>query len=690
MPDETSNSGPEKTGEANSALSHACRLIVEHAPEVLALIGPEGSVTYVNSHVTSVLGYVPSTVTGHNIFDYIHPEDAARAALEFSDTIQNEGERPPSVLRLKNSSGQWVPFEVVASNQLQNPKIKAVIFSARDLQFRKDIESAIRASNDDTEKHILDRVTELARTNSVLRIENQRRIDAESDLRRSVSVLHATLDSTADGILVVSTEGKVVTCNKRFIEMWNISCTSPIGVDDERLLAIVADQITSPNEFLVKVRALYEDPLATSFDELHLRDGRIFERYSQPQRLNSDVIGRVWSFRDVTRARQLELELRQSQKMEALGRLAGGVAHDFNNLLMLISGYSTQLLENPATEDVRSISDEILQLTKRAASVTKQLLAFSRKLPDVPTVVDLNATVLSLESMLRRLLSDQIALQISVTATPEPVFIDASQIEIAILNLAINAQDAMPEGGTLSIITSNTDRTSEVGKPAESFAVLEVSDTGHGMNAETKARAFEPFFTTKQLGKGTGLGLSTVFGIVERSGGRIEVDSEPSKGSTFRIFLPHSVAAYDITQMREAEDVPSTAAGAYRGKETILLAEDEGGIRAMTRAYLESLGYHVLEARDGAEAVLLAKDYSGTIDAVVTDMLMPGIRGDSAINQIRNSRPNIKALIMSGYTDQDFPLEMGEVLYKPFEFPELGRRLRELLDHYRISQDAAD
>ena len=398
-------------------------------------------------------------------------------------------------------------------------------------------------------------------------------------------------------------------------------------------------------------------------------------------RLCADASGRPCLFEgffeNVTEKRRLEDQLRQSQKMDAIGRLTAGVAHDFNNLLMLISGYVSQLTENPSLAEGHATCEQILAITKRAASVTKQLLTFSRKLPSEPTMADLNAIVLDMERILRRLLSDQVQLQIAVSSDPHPVWVDVSQIELMLINLAINAQDAMPEGGLLSIATTSEVHSSEENGPggnSQLFAVLQVSDTGHGIAPEVQAHIFEPFFTTKQLGKGTGLGLSTVLGIVERAGGHIKVVSELNRGTTFKICLP---------QLRDASAVPFGAPAELppsRGIETILLAEDESGIRAMTRAYLETLGYCVIEAADGPEAILRSSEYRGQIDLVLTDVLMPGIRGDAAVEEIRKERPGIKAIFMSGYTDHDIAGTFDNILHKPFEFPELGRRVRMVLD----------
>jgi signal transduction histidine kinase len=457
------------------------------------------------------------------------------------------------------------------------------------------------------------------------------------------------------------------------MEMWKIDSKCTVGKNDQDLLAYVTEQLRSPNEFLDKVQALYEAPSATSFDVLYLKDGRIFERYSQPQRIDGKVVGRVWSFRDVTRARSLELELRQSQKMEALGRLAGGIAHDFNNLLMLISGYMAQLMES-ATPAQRDVCQQLIATTKRAAGVTKQLLAFSRKLPDQAKVADLNEIVIGMGAMLRRLLSDQTELQLSVSSDPQPVKVDASRIELIIMNLAINAQDAMPKGGSLSIATTDVTKSEGNGSRKRKYSVLRMSDAGTGMSPEVRKHIFEPFFTTKGIGKGTGLGLSTVLGIVHESGGHIEVDSEPNRGTTFLVYLPRT------EETLAASTAPASTAAPGRGQETILLAEDEAGIRALTKAYLEGLGYLVLAAADGKEAIKISQEYEGVIHLVLTDLLMPGTRGDAAVEEIRKTRPNINAILMSGYVDSEPTFNAERMLHKPFEFPELGRRLREVLD----------
>jgi two-component system cell cycle sensor histidine kinase/response regulator CckA len=654
------------------------RTLIHNISDIVALIDPEGIVRFVNPRMEIVLGYSANDVLGRNIFDFIHPEDVQRATLEFSETIQRQGENVPSVLRLRDVTGAWVPFEIIANNQLRDPEIQGVIFTARDVRYREEVEVAIRSANVDMQERAEDRTSELAKRNAALRIENQSRLQTEKQLQQAISLLNATLDATADGILVVATDGKVVSCNQRFLEMWGIDCRSTIGHRDEELLKLALPQLQDSAQFLTKVKELYSNPEATSFDVLQMKDGRIFERYSQPQRTGERVVGRVWSFRDITQARNLEHELRQSQKMEAVGRLAGGVAHDFNNLLMLMSGYLSQLANDSALAGGhKSVVEQLLATTKRGAALTRQLLAFSRKDQVAPTVADINEIVLNMEGLLRRLLFDSIHLEISLAGDPLYIFLDVNQVELAIMNLAVNAQDAMPGGGTLSIATSH-ESLAVTGTGGETsmidYAVLEVTDTGHGMTPDIQSHIFEPFFTTKEPGKGTGLGLATVYGIVQRAEGQIKISSGPNQGTSFRVYLRQTAVAPG-TKKVAPEKMP-----AARGHVTILLAEDEAGIRAMTRAYLEGLGYRVLEAADGTEAITLAREYREIIDLVLTDVMMPGMRGDEVVKAIRQDRPEVQAIFISGFAEGSSIDRSLEILEKPFEFPDLAHRIRALLD----------
>jgi len=662
---------------AITASEKQLRSLVETISEIVVLVDAQGTISFISPQVERVLGYPAEEIKGKNIFDFIHPDDRERAAAEYSKTIQELGEAVPSMLRVRTRAGEWIPFEIIGNNQLNDPDVAAVVFTARDLRYRREAEKAVREANADFEKRVEQRTMELAKANAALRIENQQRRYTEAQLQESLSLLHSTLESTADGILVVSKDGRVSTCNRRFLDMWNIPQMAVAGLRwDVDLRAIAVPQLQDIDEFQAKVEELTRHPDAVSFDTIRFKDGRIFERCSQPQRIGDEIVGRVWSFRDVTHAREIEDELRQAQKMEAVGRLAGGMAHDFNNMLMLISGYAGQMLEDSRLpERYRTTAQQLVDATKRAAGLTRQLLAFSRKQPVMPRVLDLNRVVSDMQKLLQRLLSDRVQLVIHLQDEPVLIHADPSQIELMIMNLAINARDAMAEGGTL---TMRSRRLSLPGggktqAPQMEYALLEVADTGHGMSPEIKKHIFEPFFTTKEPGRGTGLGLSTVYGIVEAAEGHISVETEPEQGAIFRIYLPLATGA--VFEEAQVQEAPPRS-----GHETILLVEDEGGIRAMTKVYLETLGYSVLEAGSSTEAERVSREYPGEIDLVVTDIVMPGKRGDEMLREIRKSRPETAGIFISGFADvQDLDASIP-VLEKPFAFPGLGRRVRETLD----------
>jgi PAS domain S-box-containing protein len=389
---------------------------------------------------------------------------------------------------------------------------------------------------------------------------------------------------------------------------------------------------------------------------------------------------------DITETRTLELQLRQAQKMEAIGRLAGGIAHDFNNLLMVISGYSEFLLERLGPDPkLRGPAQEISNATQRATSLTRQLLAFSRKQMLAPKILDLNEVVAENLKMLTRMIGEDIDLVMVPGAALGAVRADPGQIDQVIMNLAVNARDAMPHGGKLTIETANVTldenftRTHSPLTPGD-YIMLALSDTGIGMDAETQSRIFEPFFTTKGA-KGTGLGLSTVYGIVKQSGGFIFVDSQPQRGTSFRAYFPRVDAREDPAATQESLSLSR----APHGQETILLVEDESNLRRLARHYLETQGYKILEAEDGAAALQIVDGYPGTINLLLTDVIMPGMNGRELAAHISQLLPEVRVLYMSGYTEDavghDGTLDAGiSLLQKPFSLPALRDRVREVLD----------
>jgi len=389
--------------------------------------------------------------------------------------------------------------------------------------------------------------------------------------------------------------------------------------------------------------------------------------------------------RDVTERRQLEEQLRHSQKMEAVGRLAGGVAHDFNNLLTAIMGYNELALRSVAPHDpVYADLLEVRKASGRAASLTRQLLAFSRRQVLQPRVLDLNALVTDMERLLRRLIGEDVRFTISKDADLWTVLADDGQIEQVILNLVVNSRDAMPHGGQITVQTANVPvgtgyRLRRVGEREGDYVMLAVSDTGIGMDANTKAHLFEPFFTTKEHGKGTGLGLSTVYGIVKQSGGSIWVDSASGRGTTFRIYLPRVAAASEpVVAVSVVPDVG-------RGTEAILLVEDEEVLRELASRVLREGGYTVLAAPTAREALQAAERFEGRIELLVTDVVMPGHSGPELAKSLSSTRPDLKVLFMSGYTTEGMTrqgaLEQGIVLLqKPFSPSALVRAVRDVLD----------
>ena len=401
---------------------------------------------------------------------------------------------------------------------------------------------------------------------------------------------------------------------------------------------------------------------------------------------DGQVSGAICMSLDITDRKQLEEQLRQAQKMEAVGRLAGGIAHDFNNLLMVIQGYSDLLVERlPDGDPLRRNAEQIQMASQRASSLTRQLLAFSRKQMLAPKILNVQSVVAEMEKILRRLIGEDVQLETSSAPDLGLMKADRSQIEQVILNLAVNARDAMPQGGRLTIETANVELDASYSHPPAvlspgRYVMLAVTDNGCGMDAETQAHVFEPFFTTKEKGKGTGLGLATVYGVVKQSGGYVWVYSEPGRGTSFKIYLPR----IEETAVPAGRDGKGEMQIPERGSETILLVEDEKGVRELAREYLASSGYTVIEAEDGHTALELAAMHVGPIHLLLTDVVMPGISGRELAERVSQIRPGIKIIYMSGYTDQavvhhGILRNDAVLLQKPFTLMTLAGKLREML-----------
>lgn len=454
--------------------------------------------------------------------------------------------------------------------------------------------------------------------------------------------------------------------------------------DRESMARHIAGQTESPDVFDLSFRALWPG------GSVHWIEGKgriVRSDTGEPASVLAVSI-------DVTERRQLQAQLTQAQKMEAIGQLAGGVAHDFNNLLTAILGYSNLILEKVDNPSLRSDVLEILRAGESAAALTRQLLAFSRRQVMQPSVVSLNQVVASIEKMLRRLIGEHIDVVVTNHSVVDAVQVDSAQLEQVIVNLAVNARDAMPNGGRLTIETSMVDlddaycRDHAFVKPGR-HVVLSVSDTGSGMDAETRAHLFEPFFTTKTQGKGTGLGLATVYGIVKQSGGHIYVYSEPGRGTTFKLYLP-SVA--EPSPATATKSVPVEVSG---GDETILVVEDDEAARSLASRVLKRLGYRVLMAGGGEEALRLLEAEANTVHLLVSDVIMPGMTGPELADRMSTAHPKTKVLFTSGYSDDAIVrhgvLSPGALfMQKPYTPSVLARKVRQALTRSPASVPAAD
>ncbi|HVN18593.1 MAG TPA: ATP-binding protein [Dongiaceae bacterium] len=507
---------------------------------------------------------------------------------------------------------------------------------------------------------------------------------AQEDLRRSEANFRSLVTNAPYGICSCDARGKILDANPAFLEL--LGRTSASEIVGQHIFSLYAD---SEQWFELADHLRSSAPFKGVTAEWKRKTGTTVVRVSGRavcNGLKDDVVFEIFA-EDVTERRALEQQLRQSQKMEAVGRLAGGIAHDFNNLLMVISGYSEFLLERLGGEpNLRGPAQEIASAADRASSLTRQLLAFSRKQMLAPRIVNLNDIVTENIKMLTRMIGEDIDLVMIPGQSLWSVRADAGQIEQVIMNLAVNARDAMPSGGKLTMETANVTLDEEYARvhaplPAGDYVMVSISDTGAGMDAETQSHIFEPFFTTKGP-KGTGLGLSTVYGIVKQSGGYIWVSSELGRGTAFKIYLPR-VASVEEPVMPAL--TPKQLQRVEPGSETILLVEDEANLRYLARQYLEKQGYKVIEAADGAVAMQIAVAHEGVIHLLLTDVIMPGMNGRELAQRISEIRPNVKVLYMSGYTEnvigQDGTLEHGvRLLQKPFNLRDLKSKVREVLD----------
>ena len=520
----------------------------------------------------------------------------------------------------------------------------------------------------------------------VLSMDVTERMAAEAALEKSNTILGAVVDDSPLAIVIAAPDLTINRWNEAATKLFGWTAEEAIG---QSLFMLIPDD--RRQEFLEQRGRLDDGAVVTNFETQRFRkDGSVREVNISKCALHSGgkLSGIVSIISDSTDRKRLEAQYRQAQKMEAVGQLAGGVAHDFNNLLTVIISYSQMLLADIEEESsARADVHEIKRAAERAALLTKQLLAFSRQQVLRPQILDLNLVIGELEQMLRRLLREDINIVLTLDEQLGAVAADPGQIEQIVMNLVVNARDAMPEGGRLSIETANVRfdspyqvRASEAQLEAGAYVVIAVSDNGAGMSPQVQARIFEPFFTTKRMHEGTGLGLSTVYGIVKQSGGYITVYSEVGHGTTFKIYLPRVDAAADSAAADAINPMHVT-----HGGETVLIVEDDTALRTVACRALQQCGYDVLIASDGAEALDECSRHEGGLHLVVTDMVMPEMSGIELADRIALSYPEVKVLLMSGYTRDEaarrgIASDRYAFLEKPFTPSRLAAKVRELLD----------
>ncbi len=622
------------------------RLISENAADLIAVVDAEGRRIYNSGSYQRVLGYSPDELRNSLAFAQIHPDDIGRVRAA-EDETRRTGVGQPLEYRIQHKDGSWRVMESTSSLIGASKKsAERLVIVNRDITQRKETLEALRLS--------------------------------EASLRSLV-------EEAPYGIYRASADGRAIEVNPALLRMLHY------GAREELLRLNLATEVFRYPEDFRRLGELLES--VNHFRDVEFdwvtRDGSYITVRCGGRRLKAESgcsAGVEVFAEDVTEKRIMERQLRMAGKMEAIGRLSGGIAHDFNNLLGVIIGYS-QLLRRklgPAQASLYEFAEEIQKAGERAAALTRQLLAFSRQQILSPTILDLNHLVSDMQKMLPRLIGEDIQVQVDLQSDLGTVKADRSQIEQVIMNLAVNARDAMPTGGRLLIETANAEfdeayTRNHDGAKIGLYVMLSVTDAGIGMTPEIVAQIFEPFFTTKELGKGTWLGLATVYGVVKQSGGYIWVDSTPGQGSSFKVFLPRTNELVEPA-VSEPVSVPQVA-----HRETILVVEDAEPLRKLAQSILEQHGYRTLTAEDGEDALALTAEQRKPIHLLLTDVVMPGINGRVLSERLLPRYPHLKVLYMSGYTDSFIAghgvLEHGiALLHKPFTEEALLAKVRQVLD----------
>jgi two-component system cell cycle sensor histidine kinase/response regulator CckA len=627
----------------NSADERRVAALIEFGGDVVTLHHPDGVIFYAAPSLTHILGYHIEEWLGRQLGDLVHDEDQEAAGGQLQAMRAAPGVPQLARFRLRHKSGAWRWMEATGTNLLADPTVRGLVLNQHDITERRAAEEALRQS--------------------------ERRF-------------RALVENSEDSIQLATARGTLLY----------------VSPSTEKLYGRPADEIVGRSVFELvhgdererlteQWQRCLDHPRVPVRGEFRLpRDEGAAERYVEAVRVNQlDEPGLravVTLCREITERRRLETRVQQTQRLEAIGRLAGGIAHDFNNILSAIHGFASIVQgELPDRDPMRADVQEILKAVERASTLTRQLLAFGRRQVLQPKVIEVSAYVRDLERMLHRIVGEDVEITLRLDETGVTAKADPSQLEQVLINLVVNARDAMPTGGRLTIETANVmvrpGQSAEL--PAGVYAVMTVGDTGVGMSKAVMDHIFEPFFTTKESGQGSGLGLATVFGIVKQSGGHILIDSEPGQGSRFRIYFPSTAER----PVRTA--VPTPPRLTIGGAETILLVEDEPAVRTFLARALRQQGYQVLDAGNGGEALLISEQHDGQIHLLLTDVIMPRVSGKQLAERLRRARAELRILYMSGYAEEIIAphgvLEDGTAfIEKPLTAEALGRKIRQVLE----------
>ena len=692
----------ERVEQALKESEERYRLLAENVTDVIWVMDENLKFTYISPSVERLSGFTPEEAMQQNSAGHLTPASLEIAYKAFQEQVESFPASPDKPLEplnveledvRKDGSTGWSELNTTL---LRSPEggFAGIVGVSRDITKRKRVQEELKRYRDHLEELVAKRTGELRKSNEELHLEIAERRRAVVALRESEERLELALRGAALGLWDWRVQTGELIVNQRCAEMlgYTLDEVDPhVRWYEESLHP---DEKTSVLQG-VTAHLRGETPMFEAEHRLRtnsgdwlwsLTCGRVVERAE-----DGKAVRATGTNLDITRRKQaeeqrakLEMQLIQSQKMEAIGRLAGGIAHDINNLLTAISVSADLMLMDILENDpLRQECNEIMKTVEQATSMTRQLLAFSSRQMLEPKVLDLNEVVGRMQGMLRRLIGEHIELEALLNTDIGQVRADPGQLEQVLMNLVLNARDAMPQGGKLTIETADVrlgedDAREHIDAEPGPYVMLTVSDTGYGMDEETQSHIFEPFFTTKEADKGTGLGLSTAFGVVKQSKGRIAVSSEPGRGTTFTIYLPSVPDAPDVQEARQA--LPEN----LRGTETVLLVEDEQAVRRAVRDILQRNGYRVLVASNAGEALLISEQHPGFIHLMLTDVVMPRMSGPDLVERLEPWHPEMKVLYVSGYTDDaiaqhGIPDPGVALLQKPFSVESLLQKVRQVL-----------